>query len=320
MRIGTLTALGLLALSPFYSTEVLAQASSLPGVVRAKNLIGDQVRLEAGRQIGKVDDVVVDLTTGRMLYAVVDTEDHRIAIPPGTFTRASGDTLRVQGDRQTFRNAPKYTRQVGQELAKASFVHQVYQHFGQTIWWEGSSRPADQGSFENVHKVSDLIDSKIKDVNGQSVATVNNLALDLETGRVLYVYLEPDSQLKLDKGVYPVPPDALTRGSDDKSLTANLTREKLSSAPSIEERKWTDSTTVSFASRVYEHFGKQPWFNNERLTPTGRAADSPSTVTPKKDDEASPTNRVSEASDDSENAEAWERRNPAGWGRPSKDD
>jgi sporulation protein YlmC with PRC-barrel domain len=237
-------------------------------------LIGREVRAEEGR-VGQLDNLVVDFESGRVLYAVVDTGDAKVALPPRVFSESTGDRLRVNAERSKLKDAPKFSRdvQAASEMGKASFVSQVHRHFGENEWWKGGARAADEGSFNNVHRVSDIRNVRLLNVQDQPMGDLNNVVVDLPAGRVVYVLLEPTQDLGLGNYLYALPPSAVTMNtkSGRTSFTSNITKDKLSDAPRISQNDWAKLSDRSFAASVYSHYGKQAWFDTEgALQPTGR--------------------------------------------------
>jgi sporulation protein YlmC with PRC-barrel domain len=254
------------------STSTSSQA--LANVQRAGNLFGRQLMSSDNHNVGKVQNLVVDLESERILYVVVNTSKGRVAVPPQIFGNTSGNNIRLKATRQQIESAPQFTAQAGQQdqLGQASFVAPVYQHFRQNAWWQGST-PANQGTFNNVHRLNQLIGMKVENVNDQPVGKVSNVVVDMPSGRVMYVVMMPDSSLNLGNKLFAMPSDMLTLSSDRKNLVANIDQQKLTSAPQFERNSWPNLKDANFASQVYRHYGKQAWFETPgtpALQPTGR--------------------------------------------------
>ncbi|HWH69738.1 MAG TPA: PRC-barrel domain-containing protein, partial [Candidatus Sulfotelmatobacter sp.] len=249
-----------------------AGAGSLSQAAPANQLVGKQVLSSDNQPVGTLDNLVVDLESGHILYAVVGSPKGKVAVPPGLFTQATGNNLSANVDAQKLQNAPQFTSSVDQPqaMSQASFVSQVYQYFGQPAWWQGSA-PVSEGAFHNVHKATELPGLKVQNVSNQPVAQVNGSVLDLPAGRVLYVILAPDPSLNLGNNLYALPPDALTLSSDQKNLVSNIDRQKLAGAPSFSQNNWAQLNNPAFASQVYQYYGKQAYFQTGgALQPTGR--------------------------------------------------
>jgi sporulation protein YlmC with PRC-barrel domain len=248
-------------------------ASSLGGIERASQILKGSIYDSNNKKIGAIEDVVVDLESGRVLYVVVDSGDDKVAVSPGAFTSSRGRNLRLNADAvRNLKDAPQFTRDVDhpETISKADFVDKVYKHFGESAWWQGSA-PTSAGSFNNVHKVSDLIGMNVQNVSNEPMGEVHNLALDMAAGRIAYVILTPDRDLNLGRALYALPPDALTLSADHKTLSSNIDKEKLASAPHFTSDQWNRLSDPGFANQVYQYYGKQAYFSTPgALQPTGR--------------------------------------------------
>jgi len=265
-------------------------AKTLGQVERANKLIGREVIGSDNQKLGKLDNLVVDLDSGRILYGVIGSGgvgaigEKKFAVSPGVFTEpqqasdsknpfSKGPDLHANIDKAKLNGAPQFTKDIDKdtELSKADFVNQVYQNFGETAWWQGSSASGSAGEFHNVHKASDLIGMKVQNVSDQPMGKLDNIAVDLPAGRVVYAILSPDSSLNVGNDLYALPPNALTLSSDKKKLTSDISKEKLSGAPHFAKDNWNNLSDPSFASQVYQYYGKQAYFESgsSSLKPTG---------------------------------------------------
>jgi sporulation protein YlmC with PRC-barrel domain len=273
---GAALALGLALAWPMATTAQAANGS-LKHAERANKIIGQTVLSSDHQKLGKINNMVVDLQSGHVLYAVVSTSvigGKDIAVPPKLFSTVHGGNAQLTVDKAKFEAGPQFTSDIDkpENLAQASFVNQVYQYFGQNAWWQGGTASANEGTFNNTHKVKDLIGMKVEDVNNANFGKVSNAIVDLPAGRVLYVIFAPASNLNLGNNLYALPPDALTLSADKNNLVTGIDKAKLASAPHFDANNWPDLTNSSFASKVYQYYGKQAYFMNEGqpLQPTGR--------------------------------------------------
>jgi len=250
-------ALGVAALS-----QSLQAQNNLAQMARVNELYGYQIVSSDNQKIGKLNNMMIDLETGRILYCVIGTSKGRVGVAPEIFdvTPASKE-LHISVPKAKIDSAPQFSAEADTptEWGKAGFVDQVYQYFGQRAWWQGNG-PANVGIFHNVHKSSDLLGMKVEDVSNQSLGKVQNVIVNLRGGRVLYVLLAPDSRLKLASALYPLPPQALTPSADGKNLVSGIDQQKLASAPHFDSKSPPNFSDRTYASQVYQYYGKQPWF------------------------------------------------------------
>jgi sporulation protein YlmC with PRC-barrel domain len=251
-----------------------APAQTLIHGERAINIYGKQVLTSDNQKAGNLNNLILDLESGRILYATVAASKGRVGVPAQIFTRtpSAGDNyVHASVTKQKIDDAPQFTGDIDkpEDIGKADFVSRVYQHFGQQPWWQGS-QPVNVGSFNNVHKASELVGKDVQDVNNKKIAKVSNVIVDLLAGRVLYVVLAPDSSLNLGNNLYALPPQAVTLSRDHKNLVTGVDQTKLASAPHFDRNTSPNLSDQNLASQIYQYYGKQAYFNTGNVAPTGR--------------------------------------------------
>ncbi len=255
------------------AAPVLAQNDI--GTLQAANKVyGREVMSSDNQKEGNLNNLIVDLESGRILYATIGASKGTVAVPPEIFTRTPGPndkTVQAKVTKAQIDGAPQFSNNNNpQSLGRADFISQVYQYFNQPSWWQGN-QPANEGSFHNVHKASETEGMKVENASNAPLGTVNNLIVDLPAGRVAYVVLSPDSSLGLGNNLYVMPPQALTLSSDGKNLVSGIDKAQLASAPHFPKGNWpADMANRQYAMQVYQHFGKQPYFSSGNFAPTGR--------------------------------------------------
>jgi sporulation protein YlmC with PRC-barrel domain len=268
-----MVAASLTAVGNAQTSSTVTSGNLLSHAQRAANLYGRELMGSDNQKIGKVDNVVVDLESEHILYVVVDADRGKVAVVPQIINATEGKTLRATVGKQKIDGAPQFTRDLEKpdQLGQASFVARVYEYFGANTWWKGSA-PVNQGTFHNVHKLNELIGLAVEDVNNQNIGKISNVVVDMPSGRLLYVVFSPASSLNLANNLYAMPSDAFTLSSDRKHLVTNIDRQKLASAPHFDKGNWPNVTDPTFASQVYQYYGKQAWFNTGAgaYQPTGR--------------------------------------------------
>jgi sporulation protein YlmC with PRC-barrel domain len=252
-------------------------------VERWTHLKGREVLGTDNKKLGKLEDAVADLGAGRILYVIVGSGgvgpigEKKYALAPGAFTDMSGKNLHFNGDKAKLEGAPEFTKEMDKdaERGKADFMNKVYTYFGQNAWWQGPNAPATSGQFETAFKVSDLMNKNVKNVNDEDMGKIDNAMLNLRAGRVAFLILSPASSQALGNNLYALPPNAFSINKDGKSLTSDITKEKLAAAPHFDKNNWEQVSDPAWAGQVYQYYGKQAWFDTtgSKLQPTGRPED-----------------------------------------------
>jgi len=250
-------------------------------IERWNKLKGREIIGTDNQKLGKLEDTVVDLASGRILYAVVGSGgilgagEKKFAVAPGAFTDISGNNVHFNGDKAKLNGAPEFTKDNDRdtELGKIALIKTTHQYFGQSLWWEGASSTS-AADFQNVHKTSDLMSRNVKSVSDEDMGKVDNVMLNLPSGRVAFLVLSPASSLALGNNLYALPPNAFSINKDGKSLTSDISKEKLAAAPHFEKNNWTQVSDPAWAAQVYQYYGKEAYFQSTgKLQPTGRSSD-----------------------------------------------
>jgi len=243
-------------------------SGTLGQVEPARSLIGREIHGSQNDKLGKLDDLVVDLESGHVLYAVATVDGKHIALPPEIFSQSGENKpLIVQVDKQKLAGAPQITPDIQNNPASLEFANQVYQYFSQTPWWGGAGQPTGQ-TFGNVHRATELTGMMVKTSANENLGKLDNVIIDLAGGRIPFVILSTGGSFGANQFLYPVPPNAFTAGTDQKTLTTGLDREKLQGAPRIQNNNLRQLSDPAFAASVYQYYGKQPYWNT--VAPTGR--------------------------------------------------
>jgi sporulation protein YlmC with PRC-barrel domain len=295
-----------------------ARDHQLGSALQANAVIGRDVVGQNGNPVGKIEDAIVDLESGRILFMVVDLEggvNKLVAVPPTLFALDAGDRqaarrnqerdedrpglrlgnedkdegerpgrrigqaiqnrrpLGIRVDQDAVKGAPSFGQEQVESMANAAFVDKVYRHFNQPTWWAGEQGSA-AGEFKHVRRLSKLNNFSVRDVSNANLGKIETAVLDLRAGRVLFVMLDPAQRISGQKELIPIPPMAVTKGSEKGMLTLSADKEKLNSAPSVDRANLRPQDVQriddpQFVKRVYDHFGKQVWFDANALSPTG---------------------------------------------------
>jgi sporulation protein YlmC with PRC-barrel domain len=231
----------------------------------AKKALGSSLMNAQSKPIGKVDDFVVDLESGRILYVIANLtgNNQQIALPATSLKEHhSGKGHVVLGDQSKLSGAPQVAAGQTNDPGNVGFVSQVYQYFGVPAWWAGQGNQT-AGSFNNAHKASTLFGQSVKDVSNADFGKVDDLILDVNAGRVPFVVLNRQN------AYYAVPPNAFTLAPDKTTLVTGLNQSTLSSAPRYTKGNVQMLANATTANAIYQHYGKQPYFGSgQGLSPT----------------------------------------------------
>jgi sporulation protein YlmC with PRC-barrel domain len=121
--------------------------------------------------------------------------------------------------------------------------------------------PQARGSrLNDAAKASDIIGMTVKNSQDQKIGKVEDLAVDVESGRVVLVILSTGGFIGFDETRIAVPPDVLHQDIAGKVLHLDADKANLKGAPKFEASKWDEGTQSNHVAEVYAYYGEQPYF------------------------------------------------------------
>jgi sporulation protein YlmC with PRC-barrel domain len=116
-------------------------------VLSASTLAGDSVRNPAGEDLGKVDEIMIDIPTGKVAYAVVSfggflRMGNKLFAIPWSVLRLDEDEKRfvLDVDRKTLENAPGFDKDNWPDFADTKWRSEIYSYYGAKPYWAESEQ------------------------------------------------------------------------------------------------------------------------------------------------------------------------------------
>jgi sporulation protein YlmC with PRC-barrel domain len=109
----------------------------------ATTLIGDDVRNMVGEDLGELTDIMLDLETGNVAYAVLDTGGFLglggklFAVPwPAISVDTDEHELVVDIDKAALENAPGFDKDDWPDFSDRAWGKSVYDYYHQAPYWQ----------------------------------------------------------------------------------------------------------------------------------------------------------------------------------------
>jgi sporulation protein YlmC with PRC-barrel domain len=205
------------------SDRTMLTASEHP-VLRISKIKGEALMSNDGRDLGKVDDVIVDTSTGKIALVcvtfggVMGIGSDKVCMPwPAFDVNKEGRLYTVNVDKEQLRSAPKIESRDWAELRQTGFVSNVYGHFGMQDRWSdaGQNRVYGTNDGRNPDRMNSgkyaeydraYINGHAKEISGRVVSVSDELAMssgptcavvtvDTGSGATTKVHLAPMSYL-----------------------------------------------------------------------------------------------------------------------------
>ncbi len=287
---------------PDYSSKAMShgrRADRLNGAAKASDLIGMTVKNYQDEKLGKVEDLAVDVESGRIVQVILSTGgfigigDMLTSVPPGALHHdVANKVLHLDSTKEKLKGAPKFETAKWAENSNQDNLSRVYRYYGEDsslnfinkgedvatgnknsdsarnpdrAWGKdrmpGTSRTMiPESRLAHVQKASKLMGCQVQNMQDEKLGKVENLLVDMAAGRVVAVVISSGGFLGMGDELSAVPPTALRFASDRETLKLDATKEMLSSSPRFKANEWPDFAQPGYASGVYRAYKVDPYF------------------------------------------------------------
>ncbi len=258
----------------------MAQSERLGLPYKASELMGKEITSPQNENLGKVDELGIDLPAGRVAWVVVRTGGvlgvggRTIAVPPRRFSfDANTKTLRLDVDKEKLQGAPVFESSRWDDTSPTNYLWETYRYYGHANV-PADARPktavpeyghhrddlawASPGS--RIEKASKIIGLKVVGRDDEKYGDVDNLMVDLPAGRVVHVILSSGGFLGIGDALNAVPPAALRFNDKHDALVLNANKDQLTRAPRFKHNEWPEFGDSVYSREIYRSYGVEPYF------------------------------------------------------------
>jgi len=115
--------------------------------------------------------------------------------------------------------------------------------------------------FRRTLGAATLIHDRVVNLEGEAIGRIEELMIDVTTGRVAYAVLSFGGLLGLHRKLFALPWSVLTVDEARKRFVVNVTREVLDRMPGFDKHHWPDLNDLEYATGVYRHWGVTPYWS-----------------------------------------------------------
>src|SRR4051812_42503546 len=120
----------------------------------------------------------------------------------------------------------------------------------------GKSSSSISGQSQKFVRLSQLTGSSIKNTSGDSLGQINDFVVDPTTGRIEFAVLSLKEGGNSGK-LTAIPWTLIRPSGEGQNLTANIDKDKLSSAQTFDRSQWPDMSQETWGQTIYSHYGLQ---------------------------------------------------------------
>lgn len=231
------------------------QMDRLARVLPAQKVLKMDVKNVQGQNLAGVDDVVVDLQRGMVAYIILEgggflnMGDKLVAVPSEKFqVSADKKHLILDVDKEKLLGAPAFEKSTWPEPSNKAWREMVDAYHGRNLTGAAAAE-IDPKTRLGYQRVSKLDHKKVQSVRGGELGEIQDLMLDVPTGRILFVVIADKVNGKLAN----VPPTVFQAGPDKDIAYLNTDKQALARSP-----QWDFSKNAAYTSKyvtdAYSHY------------------------------------------------------------------
>lgn len=121
------------------------------------------------------------------------------------------------------------------------------------------------GSTTNLRRVlsaSSLVGDKVVNSAGEDLGKLDELMIDLQTGRIAYAVLSFGGFMGIGNKLFAIPWSRLSVDEVNQRMILDVDRDLLERAPGFDKDNWPDMSDPSFGSQIYSYYGTEPYWDN----------------------------------------------------------
>jgi sporulation protein YlmC with PRC-barrel domain len=107
---------------------------------------------------------------------------------------------------------------------------------------------------------STLTGDKVRNPEGDNLGNLEEIVIDLETGRVSYAVLATGGFMGLGDKYFAIPWDMLSVDTVNKEVVLDVSKDKLENAPGFDKDNWPDIHDRTWVADVYRYYGHDPYW------------------------------------------------------------
>lgn len=222
--------------------------------VRASKVIGTNVENAQGENLGEIKDLIVDLGSQRVHYAVLASGgalglgEKLFAYPISAFKpQADGDKLVLNIDKDRLKDAPGFDDDKWPDWSDNRYRGEVDRYF-KTDTAKAAPRSA------KMVRATELIGKDVDDRRGKDAGEIEEVVVNMNSGRVSYAVLDFDKAWSPDDKLVPMPLTAFTFPTDKKKdIVLNVARNQIDMKRGFDENDWPDINSAEFRRDMRSH-------------------------------------------------------------------
>jgi sporulation protein YlmC with PRC-barrel domain len=124
--------------------------------------------------------------------------------------------------------------------------------------------------YRRVMSASTLDGDRVKNPQGEDLGKVEDIMIDVPSGRVAYAVLSFGGFLGMGSKLFAIPWTSLTLDEDEKCFVLAADKELLKAAPGFDKDNWPDMADPTWRNQIYTYYGARPYWDERQEERTFR--------------------------------------------------
>jgi len=117
------------------------------------------------------------------------------------------------------------------------------------------------GPGPRVMSASTLEGDEVMNRQGEKLGTIEEIMLDVSTGRIAYAVLSAGGFLGMGDKLFAIPWQALTLDTDNECFILDVDKDRLQNAPGFDKDHWPAMADLRWASELHTYYRAQPYWS-----------------------------------------------------------
>ncbi len=253
-----------------------------PDFLSAESLMDDKVINADGEDLGKFDDLMIDLAEGKIAYAALSfggtlgMGNKLFAIPWKALTlRVHEHAFVLDIPKEVLRNAEGFDKDNWPATSRES-LSTMYSYYGYQPYWETETtkridlpRETESERLTRTTRTEDVDNSgflraskiqgeKVVNRDNDTLGKIEDIMIDLQDGRIAYAVISHGGIIGIGSKHIPIPWQAFSLRARDHAFVIDIPKDVLDKAEGLDKDKWP--VTRKELSRTYSYYGYQPYW------------------------------------------------------------
>jgi sporulation protein YlmC with PRC-barrel domain/osmotically-inducible protein OsmY len=258
--------------------RILDLADSKPvlaGAATASDLIGMRVENPQGDKLGEVQEIAVDLESGRMIQMILTTGGflgigaEKSAVPPASLVLdGERQFLQLDAGKEKLEAAPPFDNSKWSEAFTHERLAASYEHFGESSsldFVDGADQPESrftipESRLEGVQHASKIVGMKVTNLQDEVLGDISEIMFDSAAGRILALVVDSGQYIGIEGGLSAIPATEFRFSTDRESLVIDTSKEALAAAPHFKSDRWPDFTNADTVESIFVAYSVEAYF------------------------------------------------------------